>query len=125
MVADAAAVFFYFCEIGALVPVWFGVVVVRDGIEPWGFAGPGVDDRVRHANDGRRIHTAAEFGEDGAVGTEATADGLAEDRAEVLFVFGVGAMTDSFAGVKIPIFADGVLSRPYEDKRRRGNRLDP
>ena len=36
--AGAAAFFFHFGEIGALVPVGFGVVVVGDGVEARGFS---------------------------------------------------------------------------------------
>ncbi len=109
--AGAAASFFYFGEIGALVPVGFGVVVVGDGVEPRGFGGAAGDDGIRHADDGGGVHAAAELGEDGAVGAESAADGFSEDGAEVLFVFGVRAVTDSLAGIEIPILADRVLFR--------------
>ena len=104
--AGAAAFFFYFGEVGTLVPVGFGVVVVGDGVEARGFGVAAGDDGVRHADDGGGVHAAAEFGEDGAVGAEPAADGFSEDGAEVLFVFGVGAVTDSLARIKIPVLAD-------------------
>src|SRR5882762_3301419 len=94
MCAGAAALFFYFCEVGALVPVGFEIVVIRDGVEAWGFGGAASNDGVGHAHDGGRVHAAAQFGEDGAVGAERAADGFAEDGAEVLFVFSVGSVTD-------------------------------
>ena len=68
------------------------------------------DDGVGHADDGGGVHAAAEFGEDGTVGAESAADGFGEDGAEVLFVFGVGAVTDSLGGIEIPILGDGLLS---------------
>ena len=109
--AGAAALFFDFGEVGALVPVGFGVVVVGDGVEARGFGGAAGDDGVGHADDGGGVHAAAEFGEDGAVGAEPAPHGFGENGAEMLFVFGVGAVTDSFARIEIPILADGVLSR--------------
>ena len=114
MGAGAAALFFYFGEVRALVPVRFGVVVVGDGVEARGFSGPAGDDGVGHADDGGGVHAAAELGEDGTVGTEPATDGFAEDGAEVFFVFGVAAVTDFVDGIEIPILGDGVLALSYE-----------
>ena len=68
------------------------------------------DDSVGHADDGGGVHAATKFSEDGTIGAEPAADGFAEDGAEVLFVFGIRAITDSLGGIKIPIFADGLFS---------------
>ena len=65
-------------------------------------------DGVRHTHDGRRIHAAAELGEDRIVGTESAADSC-EDGAEMFFVFAVAAVTDLFGGIKI-IHGDGLLA---------------
>ena len=111
MGAGAAALFFDFGEVGALVPVGFGVVVVGESVEARGLGGAAGDDGVRHAYDGGGIHAAAEFGEDGAVRAETAADSFGEDEAEMLFVFGVGAVTDSVVSIEIPIFADAVRFR--------------
>src|SRR6266849_4410789 len=97
--ASAAAPFFHFGEVGAFVPVGFGVVVVGDGIEALGFGGAVGDDGVRHADDGGGVHAAAKFGENGAVRTEPAADSFGEDGSEMLFVFGVGAVTDSLGWI--------------------------
>src|SRR6266851_6765804 len=123
--AGAAALFFDFAEVGALVPVGFGVVVVGDGVEARGFGGAAGDDGVRHAHDGGGVHAPAELGEDGAVRAEPAPDGFGEDAAEVLFVFGVSAVTDSLAGLEIPILADGVLSGSYGHGGRRRHRVNP
>src|SRR6266849_5850398 len=112
--AGAAALFFDFAEVGALVPIGFGVVVVGDGVEARGFGGAAGDDGIRHAHDGGGVHAAAELGEDGAVGAEAAADGFGEDGSEVLLVFGVGAVADSLAGIKIPVLANGLFPRTEE-----------
>src|SRR5207253_10676250 len=109
--AGNASLFFHFGEIGALVPVGLGVVVVGQGIEARSFGGASDDDGVRHANDGRGVHAPAELREDGAVGTEPAADSFAEDGAEMLFVFDVRAVANSLTRVEIPILANSVLSR--------------
>ncbi len=114
MAAGAAALFFDLGEIGALVPVGFGVVVVGNGIEPWGFGGAAGEDGIRHAHDGRGVHAAAELGEDGAVRAEPAPDGFREDSAEMLFVFDVGAVTDLLVWIEIPVLANSMLSRPEQ-----------
>src|SRR6266481_6224204 len=122
--SGAVAFFFNLGEVGALVPVGFGVVVVGDGIKPRRFGSSAGDDGVRHADDGRRVHAAAQFREDGAVRTEPAQDAFTEDGAEVLFVFSVGAVTDSLAGLKIPELTDGLLSRSYENERGWQDRMN-
>ena len=121
MEAGSAAFFFDFGDLVEFVRVGFevvvGVVEPRDGIEARAFGGAAGDDGIGHADDGRGVHAAAEFGEDRAVGAEAALDGCGEDGAEVLFVFGVGAVADAFAWIKIPIFADDVLSGSEEHER--------
>ena len=112
--AGATALFFYFGEVGALVPVGLGVVVAGDGVEARSFGGSARDDGVRHAHDGGGVHAAAKLSQDGTVGAEPAADGFAEDGAEVLFVFGVGSVTDFVGGIEIPILGDGLLSITYE-----------
>ena len=100
--AGAAALFFNFGEIGALVPVGFGVVVVGDGIEARSFGGAAGDDGIGHADDGRGVPATAELGENGSIGTKFALDGFCEDGAEVLFVFGIGAVTDFLARDRNP-----------------------
>jgi len=112
--AGATALFLDFGEVGALIPVGFGVVVIRDGVQARSFGGSAGDDGVSHADDGGGVHTAAEFGEDGTVGAEPAADGFTEDGAEALFVFGVGAVTDFLGRIEIPILGDGLLSITYD-----------
>src|SRR6266403_3422421 len=118
VVASTAALFFDFSEIGALVPVGFdvvvSVVVPRDRVEARGFGGAAGNDDIGHADDGGGVHAATEFGEDRAIGTDTTLEGRGEDAAEVLLVFGVGAVTDSLVRIEIPILTDGVLSGPEE-----------
>src|ERR1700720_4329878 len=48
MCAGAATVFFDFGEVGALVPVGFGVVIVRKSVEARGFGDAAGDDSIRH-----------------------------------------------------------------------------
>src|SRR5713226_4734980 len=110
MAAGAAALLFHLGEVGALVPVGFGVVVVGEGVEARGLGGTAGDDRVRHAHDGGGVHATAQLRKDGAVRAEPAANGFTEDGAEALFVFGVGTVADSFVWIKIPILADRMLS---------------
>lgn len=124
MAAGASTLFFDFGEVGPLVPVGLGVGVVGESVEARSFGSAAGDYGVRQADDGRGVHAAAQLRDDGAVGTEPPADGFGKDRAEMLFIFGVGAVPDSLARIEIPILADGVLSRPYEDERRGWDGLD-
>ena len=128
MAASAATLLLDFDEIGAFVPIRFdvvvGVVVPRDGVEARGFGDAAGDDGIRHADDGRRVHAAAEFGEDGAIGAEPALNGLCEDYAEVLFVFGVGAVADFFSWIEIPVFVDCVGAGSEEHGRGRRASMD-
>ena len=109
-----AALLFDFGDPVEFVPVGFDVIVrvvePGDSVETGAFGSASGDDGIGHADDGGRVHAAAEFGEDGAVGAEAALDGCCEGGAEVFFVFGVGTVADALAGIELPIFADGVLS---------------
>src|ERR1700686_4828255 len=80
---DASALFFNFCEIGALIPVGFGVVVVGDGVEARSLGDSTRDDGIGHTDDGGRVPAAAQFSQDGAIRAEAALDGLGEYGAEV------------------------------------------
>src|SRR5258707_15652128 len=111
MAAGPSALLFDLGEVGALVPVGFGVVVVGECVEAWGFGGAAGDDGVRHAHDGGRIHAPAQLGEHGAVRAEPAADGFTEDGAEVLFIFGVSTVTDTLARIEIPILVNGMFPR--------------
>src|SRR6266403_216900 len=124
MPAGTAAFFFDCSEIGALVPVGFGVVVVGDSVEARGFAAAAGEDGIRHADDGRRVPPATKFGEDRAIGTETALDGRGEDAAEVLFVFRIRAVMDSLVRIEIPILTDGVVSGPKKHERGRRNGVD-
>ena len=93
------------------------IVVPGDGVEPRTFGFAASDDGVGHADDGRGVHAAAEFGKYRAIGAEPTLDGFRKDGAEVLFVFGVGPVTDPLARIEIPILADDVFSGSENSKR--------
>src|SRR5215472_16215605 len=90
--AGASALFLNFCEVRALVPVGFGIVVVGDGIEPRSLGLAACNQGICHTHDRGGVHATAKLGEDGAVGTQPAAHGFAENRAEVLFVFCVSAV---------------------------------
>src|SRR3984885_3648082 len=62
--AGASSLFFYLAEIGTLIPVGFGISEVRQGIDSRHLAALLGGDGVRHANDRRGIHSAAELCED-------------------------------------------------------------
>src|SRR5229473_2391221 len=124
MAAGAAALFFYLGEIGALVPVGFGVVVVGDSVEARRFGGAACNDGVGHAHDGGRVHAAAQLSENRAVRTQPAADGFGEDGAEVFFVLTIGAVADTLGGIEIPVLANGVPSRAEQHRRRRRNGMD-
>ena len=62
-----------------------------------------LDRPVRHADDRRGIHAAAELGKDGAVRTESATDGFGEDSAKVLFVFSISLITNARFGTEPPI----------------------
>ena len=49
----------------------------------------------------------------------------AKDGAEMLFVFAIGAVTNSLGGIEIPILADVVLSRSDEHRRGRRDGMNP
>src|SRR5208283_6133493 len=66
-----------------------------------------------------------QLGQDGAVRAEPAPDGFSKDGAKVLFVFAVGAVTDSVGRVEIPILADRLLPCSYEYRRGRRNRVNP
>src|ERR1700756_1203016 len=117
MGARAAALFFDSSEVGALVPVGFGIIIVGDGVEARRIGGSPGDDIVGHGYNRRGVYAAAEFSEDGAVRAQPAADGLAEDAAEVFFEFGVGSVADFLVRIKIPIPANGMLSFPNAHER--------
>ena len=94
--------------IGVGFQVVVGVVEPGDCVEALAFGGA-ANDGVRHTDDGRRVHATAELGEDGAIGAEAALDSCGQGGAEMFFVFGVGAVADALARIKIPIFSDDVL----------------
>ena len=112
--AGAPALFFNFGEIGALVPVGFGVVIVGDGIETRRVGGAAGDNGIGHADDGRGVPATAELGENGPVGTKFALDGYGEDVAEVLLVFSISVVTDFVLWLEIPIFAYCVFSGSEE-----------
>ena len=128
MIAGHAALFFDSGEIEAFVPIRCdligGVIVPGDGVEARSLGTSACDDGIGHADDGGRIHAAAELGEDGSIGTEPALDGFRKDGAEVLFVFSVSVVTDFLSRVKIPILADGVLSGSKEHGRGWRDRMD-
>ena len=100
------------------------VVEPGDGVEARAFGGTAGDDDIGHADDGRGVHAAAEFGENRPIGAESALDGCGQGRAEVFFVFGVRAVANALARIKIPIFADGVLSWSEEHGRGRRDGMD-
>src|SRR5260370_3592634 len=80
--AGAAAHLFNFGEIGAIIPVRFGVVVPGDGVEARGFGFATSDDGVSHADDGGGVPAAAQLSKYGAIGAKPTPDGGGADRCE-------------------------------------------
>src|ERR1700722_2564232 len=128
MEASSAAFLFYFGDPVEFVGVGFDVVVgivePGDSVEARAFGGAAGDEQVPHADDGGRVHAAAEFRKHRSVGAEAALDGSGQGGAEVFFVFVVGAVADALAWIKIPIFADDVLSGPEEHRRGRGDGMD-
>src|SRR6266852_2196087 len=122
---NASSFFLDLCQIRALVPVGLGIVIVRDGVEAWGFRGSAGDDGIRHTDDGRGIHATAEFGKDRAVRMKPAPDGLREDHTEVLFIFSIGAVADHPARIEIPVFSDRVLPIPYEYQFGRRDGMRP
>src|SRR5437588_243148 len=109
MAAGAATLFFHLGKVGALVPVGLGVVVIGHSIKTRSFGGATGDDGIRHEDNGRGIHAAAELGEYGTVRTESAADSFSEDEVEVLFVFTIRAVPDLLVGIKIPVSSDRAL----------------
>src|SRR5580700_7369258 len=107
--AGATALLFDYGEMGKFAPVGFGFVEPSEGVEAGALGLTLSNDYIRHADDGRRVHPPGKFGEHGAVGAEAALDGCGQGGAEVFFVFGVGAIADAFAWIKIPIFSDDVF----------------
>ena len=97
------------CEIRPLVPIGFGVVEIGNGIETNRIGGSAGHFQVGHAYDGRGIHSSTQLGEDWPIGTQPAPYGLGECRPKVIFVFSVGLIADSFCGVEIPIFLNGLL----------------
>ena len=61
---------------------------------------------------GGGVETSAELCEERTIRPEPPLNRLCEDRAEVLFVFHVGSITDFIVWGKIPIFREGMFSRP-------------
>src|SRR5271155_4286793 len=110
--------------IGVGFEVVVGVIEPGDSVEALAFGGGAGNDGVRHTDDGRRVHAPAELSEDGAVGAESALDGCGQGGAEVLFVFGVGAIANALSGIEVPIFADNVLSGSYEHGRRWRDSMD-
>ena len=109
VVAGAAALLFDFGEMRNFAPVGFGFVEPSEGVEAGALGLALGNDYIRHADDGRGVHAAGKFGEDGAVGAEAALDGCGQGGAEVFFVFGVGAVADALARIEVPIFSDDVF----------------
>ena len=85
-------------------------------------------DQISHADNGRGVHAAAEFGEDGTVGAEPTLHRCSKGGAKVFFVFGVGAVANAFTGIELPIFADNVVCAMFawsqQDRTRWWDGLD-
>src|ERR1700735_1849047 len=54
-----AALRFDLGKVRALIPIGFGIVVVRECIEPRSFGCSSSNDGIRHAHDCRRIHATA------------------------------------------------------------------
>ena len=110
MKSGTSAFLFDFGDPVEFVPVGFevvvGVVEPGDGVETGAFGSASRDDGIGYADDGGRVHAAAEFGKDRAVGAEAAFHGCCEGEAKVFFVFGVGAIADALARIKIPILTD-------------------
>src|SRR5437016_5824743 len=124
MRAGAAALFFDFGEVGALVPVGFGVVIIRERVEARRLCDATGDDGVRHANNRGGVHAAAQLSENGTVGPKPAADGFGKERAEMLLVFAVCLIMDSLVGIELPILLNRSFASSQQYGTRRGNRVD-
>ncbi len=125
MAAGPAALFFDLGEMGEFTPVWFGLVVPSDGVEAWAIGLAVSNEHVRHTDNRRGVHAAAEFGEDWAVGAEPSLDGFRQDGAEVFFIFSVSAVMSFLVWIEIPIPANTVISGPEEHGRGRRDGMNP
>jgi len=66
-------------EVRGLVPAWVAFVIVGDGIEKvLGCRSSLLAHMIGDADDGRRVHAAAEFGKDGGARSGASIHGLPE-----------------------------------------------
>ena len=66
-------------EVRGLVPAGVAFVIVGDGIEKiLGCRSLLITHLIGHANDGRRVNTAAEFGKDGSAWSCSSIQGLPE-----------------------------------------------
>src|SRR5271169_3744068 len=111
METRAASLFLYCADVGALIPIGLEIVEVGKSIEPRHFGVRLGEYGVSDTHDGGGIHSAAEFCEHGPGGTEAALDRFPEHGSEVVFVIGIGAITDSLVGIKIPIFVSRLFPR--------------
>ena len=127
-----AALFFDFDDPAELVCIGFnivvGIVVPGDGVKTRAFGLAASDDKIGHANDGGGVHATAEIGNDGTVGAEITPDGCREGYAEVLLVFSVSAIANSFFCVEVPVPGDdaihAVFAGPQYHRRTRRDRMN-
>src|SRR5690349_15003661 len=125
MPTGSTAFLFDLGEIWSFIPVWFGVVVIGDRIETRRFGGATCYDVVGHTDNRGRVSPAAQFGKDGAVRAQPPSHSFTEHLAEVLLIFPVYAVADSFSRIKVPILVDGTASRSNVHETRWRYRVDP
>ena len=82
-------------KVNPVVSARLSFVVVGECVEARCFRSFIRQNVVRHADNRRRVQSAAQFGEDGRVRTQPALNGLPEDVAEVLFIFRVGLVADA------------------------------
>src|SRR5271155_5509317 len=99
---NSAALLLDFFKKGRLIPVWFRIVVVRNGVEPRSFRESSRGKGIGHANDGRRVHSSTEFREHGTLRAKSPLHGFAKHGTKVFLVFAVMAVNDFLRCVEVP-----------------------
>jgi hypothetical protein len=106
-------------EVRHLVPVWFALIVVRNGVQRH-VTGILREDLISYANNRRRIHAATEFGHDWGIRAKSPPDSCAKDSAKMLLVFKVCGVANCFLWVELPMTSDDCL--PFSETHVAGRR---
>ena len=108
VVACAAAQLFDLGEERPFVVVRVFIVVPGNRVESWAFCQALSNDVVRHAYDGRGVHTTTQFSEDRTIGSKAPLNGFGENDPEMLFVFRIRSVPNPFGGIEVPVLGHGL-----------------